>query len=58
MKRVKCNFCNAVLPVVIVEAEEGYCPECGDDLRKMINYKKKPEFEVYEDEEEEIDWNF
>lgn len=58
MKRVKCDFCNVVLPQVIVEAEEGYCPECGEDLRDLINYKEKLDFQDYEDEEDDEDWDY
>ncbi len=57
MKRVKCVFCDAVLPVPVVIAEEGYCPECGEDLRDLVGYKE-PEEEYYEEDEDDVDWDF
>lgn len=55
MKRVKCVFCSAILPVPIVLAEEGYCPECGEDLRDLVGYEEPVE---EDDEFEDVDWDF
>ncbi len=48
MKRVKCPFCTANLAIPVVLQEEGFCPECGDDLRDLVGY-----VDEFDDEEED-----
>ena len=56
--KMLCPYCDVEISMSSVDAEDGYCPECGTAISATSIFDNVEDLELDDDFEEELDDDF